>query len=79
MRIYKKENTLNNFDFWSGGKDNAEMLTSKELDELTYILEDIYPEGMEETQINDLLYFDFDYVCELLGLDYDKDEDEILR
>ena len=78
MKIYR-EDGLSNFDFWSGGKDNAELLTSKELDALTNILEDIYPDGMEETQINDLLWFDFKYVCELLGLEYDEDEDEIIR
>lgn len=78
MKIYK-EDTLSNFEFWAGGKDNAERLTSKELDELTNILEDICPDGMDETQINDLLWFDFEYVCEWLGLEYDEDKDEIIR
>ena len=78
MKIYTWD-TLSNFDFWSGGKDNAERLTREELDELTNILEDLYPEGMDETQINDLFWFDFKYVCELLGLEYNEDECEIIR
>ena len=37
----------------SGAKDNAETLTSEQLDMVESILEDAYPDGMEDTQIND--------------------------
>jgi len=72
MKIYS-EKSLRNFEFWSGAKENANELTSAQLDEVETILEDLYPEGMDETQINDLFWFDFDTVKEWLGI---TDEDE---
>ena len=67
MKIYS-EKSLRNFEFWSGAKENANELTSAQLDEVETILEDLYPEGMEETQINDLFRFDFDTIKEWLNI-----------
>lgn len=67
MKIYKEE-SLSNFDFWSGGKNNADKLTSEELDQIEATLENLYlPDGMEDTQINDLFWFDFETVLEWIG------------
>ena len=77
--IITREESLTNFDFWSGAKDNANMLTYEQLEEVTRHLEDLYPEGMTETQINDLFWFDFGYICELIGLTYDEENDKILE
>lgn len=71
------ETSLKNFEFWSGAKDSANELTSSQFDEVENILEDLYPDGMTDTQINDLFWFDFDTVKEWLGIeDEDEDEDE---
>ena len=74
MKIYSEE-SLRNFDFWSGGRSNAEELTYNQLDELEAILEDMYPEGMSATELNDLMWFDFDTIKEWLGIE-DEDEDD---
>ena len=74
MKIYS-ETSLRNFEFWSGAKDNALKLTLEQLDEVESILEDMYPEGVEETTINDIFWFDFDEVCEWLGISEDEDDD----
>lgn len=68
-----KELSLSNFDFWGGAKDRAQMLTIDELDEIEQQLEDVYPEGMDETQINDIFWFDFDWVAQMIG--YEDEED----
>lgn len=78
MKIYREEN-LSNFAFWSGACANAAMLTAEELDDIGNQLEMIYPEGMSETEINDIFWFDFGYVCEIIGLEYNEEEDEIIR
>lgn len=78
MKIYKEEN-LSGFEFWSGAKVNAEQLTVEELEELTGILEEVNPDGMSETEINDLIWFDFETVCEWLNLEYDSAKGEIIR
>lgn len=67
MKIYS-EMPLRNFCFWSGGKDNATELSSEQLDEVENILEDAYPDGMSDTEINDLFWFEFDTIKEWLGL-----------
>ena len=67
MKIYS-EKSLGDFEFWSGAKENANELTSAQLDEVETILGDLYPEGMDETQINDLFWFDFDTIKEWLRI-----------
>lgn len=76
MKIYS-EKSLRNFEFWSGAKENASELTSVQLDEVENILEDMYPDGMSETEINDFFWFDFDTIKEWLGItDEEGEEDE---
>ena len=77
--IIKTEQSLRYLDFWSGAKANAEMMTAEELDSVENALEELYPDGMTDTEINDLFWFDFEYVCELIGLEYDVEKDEIIR
>lgn len=70
MRFIKEE-SLANFEFWSGAKDRAELLTYSELQELDSFVEELF-EGREEppteTEINDLFWFDFGIICEHLGM-----------
>ena len=73
MKVYKEIN-LRDFNFWSGAKSNAETLTNEQLDMVESILEDAYPDGMEEVQINDLFWFDFDTIREWLGIEKEEDE-----
>ena len=78
MKIIE-ETSLENFEFWSGAKDNAALLTSEELSQVEEVLEEFYPDGMTDAQINDLFWFEFDNVCESIGLEYDEQTDEIIR
>ena len=68
MKVYKEMN-LRDFEFWSGAKSNAETLTDEQLDLVESILEDAFPDGMDETQINDIFWFDFDTIREWLGVE----------
>ena len=61
------EKSLSDFDFWSGAEDRVKYLTDEELDTIEQELEELYPEGMEETQLNDLFWFDFDFIAEIIG------------
>lgn len=60
---------LPTFKFWSGAKDHS--FTYSELEELENLLEDLFPEGASETDINDLFWFEKEYLCELLGIDFE--------
>lgn len=74
--IITTEKNLTNFKFWAGAKDLASKLTYTELTEITHQLEELYPDGMTETQINDLFWFDEDFICQMIGL---KIEDVLNR
>lgn len=64
---YIKEESLTDFEFWSGAKDNARLLTYSELEELDNLIPDFFGDTPTETEINDLFWFDFESVCELIG------------
>lgn len=66
MKIYKEE-SLKNFEFWSGACDRVKYLTDEELDTIESILEECNPEGMTETEINDFFWFEEDTIAEWLG------------
>lgn len=74
------EDSLTNFNFWSGAADNAKLLEYSELKELDEALPS-YFEGHTPTatEINDLFWFDFETVCSLIGLKYDKNRDAVIR
>ena len=66
MKIFREE-SLVDFKFWSGAKDSAEKLTDQELDQIELALEEAYPEGMDETDINDFFWHDFDEILAWIG------------
>lgn len=66
MKMYKEE-SLTNFNFWSGAKDTVKYLTQDEIETIESILEDSNPDGMSETEINDFFWFENDTIAEWLG------------
>ena len=61
------EESLKNFQFWGGAEDTAKYLTEEEFYTIEGILEDAYPEGITETEINDFFWFEDDTIAEWLG------------
>ena len=60
---------LNRFEAWSGAKETLERIQREgKCTELENILEELYPDGMTETELNDLLWFDSESVYEWLGI-----------
>lgn len=68
MKLYKEE-SLRNFKFWSGAADRVQYLTDAEMDAIEEMLEELYPDGMDETDLNDLFWFNEDTIAEWLGYD----------
>ncbi len=71
MTIEKK---LRDFHFWSGAATNAAKLTPDELDNLEAQLEEIQgdDEPFSTTEVNDIMWFQFEDVCEWLGLNWEE-------
>lgn len=62
---------------WSGAIDTWENLERLGLlEELDSLLEDIYPEGLDEGYLNDILWHDKEWVYESLGLSKDGEPQE---
>ena len=70
------EQQLRDFQFWSGAKDNAKELTYEQLNELEFILDDMYPDGLTDTQLNDIMWFSYDEVREWLNMSDECNDDE---
>lgn len=68
MKIYS-EISLEEFEAWSGAENTLDKIISEgKAQEFEFILEDLYPEGMDETQLNDLLRFDSEWCFEAVGI-----------
>ena len=68
--IIKTEMSLSQFCAWSGAVDTLDRIIEEgKCEELEAMLEDMYPEGMTDTELNDLLWFDWENVFEWLEIE----------
>ena len=68
---------LRNFEAWSGAKDTLERIINEgKCGLLEQILDDTFPNGMTETELNDLLWFESETVYEWLGI---RSEEQIQK
>lgn len=75
--IIHKEIALEDFDGWCGAEDTLMRVYNEgKIRDLEAILEDMYPGGIDETDLNDLLRFDSDTVYEWLGMKTDEEINE---
>ena len=64
-----KEISLEEFEGWSGAENTLDKIISEgKAEALEFILEDLYPEGMDEIQLNDLLCFDPEWCFKAVGI-----------
>lgn len=74
MRVFNDNLTLRNFDAWSGAVDTKETIINEGKDkDFDYLIEELYPEGLTDTQLNDLLWFEEDWIFEMLGIEIDEE------
>lgn len=55
-------------NLWSGAEDTLKDLTNAEIEAILGILEDLYPDGMTLTDLNDFFCFERDTIAEWLGV-----------
>ena len=68
MKIYSEIN-IADFKAWGGAINTLDRIIAEDkCDELEAILEDLYPDGINETELNDLLWFDDETVLGWLGI-----------
>ena len=77
MKTINENQTLADFDAWSGAKDTKEtILNNNKGDEFDALIEELYPDGLTETQLNDILWFETDWIYESLGISEEEENDD---
>lgn len=73
-----KEISLFHFTPWGGAVSTYNLIVEAgKGGEFESLIEDLYPEGISETELNDMLWFDSDWLLESLGIaEEDEDEDD---
>ena len=76
MRLYAEG--ISDFKPWSGAVSTwDELETYDKIEELESNLDELYPDGMSETDLNDLLWFEPELVYEWVGLYYNENTGEV--
>ena len=69
--------TLDDYSPWSGAIETFDIIKDNDmLDDFELLIEECYPEGITQTQLNDILWFDNEWVLEQLGLNDNESEEE---
>ena len=67
--LIKTENNLRNFEAWSGAIETKKIILDAGLEEeFEMLIDELYPEGLTDTELNDILWFDSDWILENLGI-----------
>ncbi|MCL2513578.1 MAG: hypothetical protein FWF08_06725 [Oscillospiraceae bacterium] len=62
-------------ELWSGALDTLDTITENEkIQDLMSLLEEMYPEPVNITTLNDLLWFDDDFIFEQINIKADEED-----
>ena len=76
MKVYS-EISLRQHDAWSGAVETKQaILDAGKEDDFDNLIEELYPDGISETQLNDILWFEEDWIFEMLGISTEEEEEE---
>ena len=77
MKLYKEIDSIEDYEAWSRAKDTIKRLEELDkVDEIDSQLDDIFPDGCSETELNDFLWFETDTIAEMIGHNGGLFEDE---
>ena len=72
MKIFV-EMSIEKFNAWSGAIATKEIIIKEnKVEEFNNLIEECYPEGVDETTLNDLLWFDDEWIFESLGINIEE-------
>lgn len=74
MKVYY-EPTLAQFNAWSGAITTVEtIINADKEEEFAQLIEELHPDGLSETELNDILWFEDEWIFEQLGINEEKGE-----
>ena len=69
MKTINEDQTLQDFNAWSGAISTKETILENDKEqEFENLIDELYPEGLTETQLNDILWFESDWIFECLEI-----------
>ena len=71
--LVRQDLTLENFKTWSGATRTKRIIIEHDKEkEFEAYIEENYPEGIDETELNDLLWFEDEFLFDLLEIPYEQ-------
>ena len=75
MRVYQ-DISISDFETWSGAKDTQRVIIENDKEnEFDNLIDELYPDGLTDTQLNDILWHESDWVFKTLRIS-DEGEEE---
>lgn len=75
--LVTREISIKDFEAWSGAVSTWDrIIEENKEDEFDSMIEELYPDGIDETDLNDLLWFESDWIYEALGISSEDEEEE---
>ena len=75
MKIWS-DDSIRNFNFWSGARDTVNDLTWEDFDILEPLIEEMFDGEVEDVDLNDFFWFERDTIASWLGY---EDYEELMR
>jgi hypothetical protein len=75
--IVKYEPKLEDFNEWCGATATKKrIIENGKQEEFVQLVEEMYPDGLTETELNDMLWFEAEWIYEQLGMTTEEEESE---
>lgn len=76
MKVFT-EISLDNFDAWSGAIETKERIIEEgKSEEFEQLIDELFPEGIDETSLNNILWFEDESIFEHLGITNEDEEND---
>ena len=77
MKLIDDDFHFEDFDAWEGAIDTKEKIISAgKQQEFEMLIEELFPDGIADMQLNDILWFEEDWLFSELGIREGDDENE---
>jgi len=69
MITIKTTQSIEDFDAWSGAVETKEtIIENRKAQQFDDLIDELYPDGLTETQLNDILWFETQWIYDMLKI-----------
>ena len=73
MKIINNSLDLRDFKAWGGAVETQEKIIEEgKTEEFEDLINELYPDGLTDTQLNDILWFEEDWIFEQLNIEVEE-------